>query len=115
MTRTLYLRGADEAAVLAALAAVGLEGPDDVAAWGMGHGDDRIDLIRVGVIMVPTGEVVVDAETGEDVAVMAAVPGWHANLYVADAHPRLAEIEAGLAAVTITPEAPQHRRAGMAT
>ena len=115
MTRTIYLRGADEAAVLAALAAVGLEGPDDVAAWGMGHGNDRVDLIRVGVIMAPTGEVVTDPETGEDIAVMAAVPGWHVNLYIADSHPYLAEIEAGLAAVTITPEAPQHRRAGMPT
>ena len=115
MTRTIYLRGADEAAVLAALAAVGLEGPDDVAAWGMGHGADRVDLIRAGVIMVPTGEVVVDPETGEDFAVMAPVDGWHANLYIASTHPRVAEIEAGLAAVTITPEAPQHRRAGMAT
>ena len=96
MTRTIYLRSTDEAAVMAALAAVGIEGPDDVAAWGMGHGDDRIDLIRVGVIMAP-------------------VEGWHANLYLADLHPRMAEIEAGLAAVTITPEAPQHRRAGMPT
>jgi len=115
MTRTIYLRAADEATVLAALAAVGLEWPDDVVAWGMGHGADRIDLIRVGIIMAPTGEVAVDPDTGEDVIAMAPVAGWHANLYVADDHPRLAEIEAGLAAVTITPEAPSHRRAGMAT
>jgi len=115
MTRTIYLRATDEATVLAALAAVGLEGPDDVAAWGMGHGADRIDLIRVGAIMAPTGVVVADPDTGEDVVVMAPVEGWHANLYVADSHPHMAEIEAGLAAVTITPEAPQHRRAGMVT
>ena len=115
MTRTLYLCGADEATVLAALAVVGLEGPDDVAAWGMGHGDDRIDLIRVGIIMAPTGETGFDPEVDAEFFVIGAVPGWHANLYVADTHPRLAEIEAGLAAVTITPEAPSHRRAGMAT
>jgi len=115
MTVTIYLRGADEAVVLAALVGVGLAGPSDVEAWGFGHGDDRVDLVRIGTVMWPTGETAPDPETGEDFAVMAPADGWHANLYLAAGHPQRAAIEAGLAAVTITPEGPVHRRAGMAT
>ena len=84
-----WLRGQDEAEVLAALAAAGIAaGPTDASAYD-----------PIGTIWKDTGTV--DAEGNP---VMEPLPGWHANLRLRA--PMTDHQEAGLASVLIPP--PHH-------
>ena len=84
-----WLRGQDEAEVLAALAAAGIAaGPTDASAYD-----------SIGTIWTDTGTV--DAEGNP---VMEPLPGWHANLRLRA--PMTDHQEAGLASVLIPP--PHH-------
>ena len=87
-----WLRGQDEAEVLAALAAAGITtGPADTSAY---------DPIKT--IWKDTGEIIY--ENGLPRRVMEPLPGWHANLRLRA--PMTDHQEAGLASVLIPP--PHH-------
>lgn len=87
------LRAADSAALNAALIAAGIV-------------RDNVEVIidRIGTIHEPTGEVDED-----DLPILAATEGWHANLYVAEA--LSAEQQAALPIIP-TPVEPKRIMAG---
>lgn len=89
----LRLRADDEATLATALVSLPLTS----------HG---IALDIIGTLYVETGETVTDPETGEGAALTEPLPGWHANLRIADNHPSRAEIEAALAPYVVVPVKP---------
>lgn len=97
----LYLRAADEAAMISALDAAGLIGADPET------GDQTIggDPFRIRVTVLPalyeaTGEKLTDGE-GVEYPEMAPVPGYHANVLVHPDHE--AQYRAALAGVLLDP------------
>ena len=70
----LYLKADNEAAMLTALKAAGFIADEESGA--LYHPGTAISVI--GTIYQPTGETTID--DGESVPVMAAVPGYHANV-----------------------------------
>ena len=82
----LYLRGADEVAVLEALDAAGLVGYDPETGDQFIGGDPFV--IRVTVLPTlyeATGEMI-DGVEGFEYPEMAALPGYHVNLLVHPDH-----------------------------
>ena len=96
MTMTdIYLRGADRAAIDAALVAAGLIDAEGMRAEG-------VVLSRIGAVYRATGEIDEDGAP-----IMAAVEGYHANLRLLR-DPTEDEL-AALEAVTIAPPAVPYR------
>ena len=96
----IYLKAKSEAALYEALEAAGVvtKGED---GWHVTDGH-KYALDVVGKVYKPTGEII--EQDGVESPVMAAVPGYHANLRVMDASNFDAEM---LAEVTInTPNNP---------
>jgi hypothetical protein len=92
----IYLKAKSEAALYEALEAAGVvtKGED---GWHVTDGH-KYALDVVGKVYKPTGEII--EQDGVEAPVMAAVPGYHANLRVMDASNFDAEL---LAEVTINP------------
>ena len=92
----IYLKAKSEAALYKALEAAGVvtQGEDGYSVTD-GH---KYALDVVGKVYKPTGEII--EQDGVESPVMAAVPGYHANLRVIDASNFDAEL---LAEVTINP------------
>ncbi|MAD69947.1 MAG: hypothetical protein CL538_05425 [Alcanivorax sp.] len=98
----IYLRAADEAAMIEALDAAGLIGADPETSDQIIGGDPFV--IRVTVLPTlhePTGETLTDGE-GNEYPEMAPVPGYHVNVLVHPDHE--AAYRAALADVLIDPE-----------
>lgn len=112
--KPLYLRAADEAAVMEALDAAGLVGSDPETGAQTIGGDPFV--IRVTVLPMlhePTGETLTDAE-GFEYPEMTPVPGYHVNVLVHPDHE--ASYRTALADVLLDPEpvTPQVKYAGCA-
>jgi hypothetical protein len=92
----IYLKAKSEAALYEALEAVGVvtKGED---GWHVTDGH-KYALDVVGKVYKPTSEII--EQDGVESPVMAAVPGYHANLRVMDASNFDAEL---LTEVTINP------------
>jgi hypothetical protein len=92
----IYLKAKSEVALYEALEAVGVvtKGEDGYSVTD-GH---KYALDVVGKVYKPTGEII--EQDGVESPIMAAVPGYHANLRVMDASNFDAEL---LAEVTINP------------
>jgi hypothetical protein len=92
----IYLKAKSEAALYEALEAAGVvtKGED---GWHVTDGH-KYALDVVGKVYKPTGEII--EQDGVESPIMAAVPGYHANLRVMDASNFDAEL---LAEVTINP------------
>lgn len=98
----IYLRAADETAMLTALDAAGLVGPDPETGDQVIGGDPyRIRVSVLGIFHEPTGETLVDGE-GFEYPEMAPVPGYHVNVLVHPDHE--AAYRAALADVLLDPE-----------
>jgi hypothetical protein len=91
-----YLRANTEAALYEALVAAGIVREIE-DGWHVTDGH-KYALDVVGKVYKPTGEII--EQDGVESPVMAAVPGYHANLRVMDASNFDAEL---LAEVTINP------------
>ncbi|MGV0878080.1 hypothetical protein V6767_13120 [Martelella sp. FLE1502] len=98
-----FLQFADHAAALSAFETIGVE-IDALTYHDSGLPEGLLIVKAVGaacdgVVYAPTGETETDAE-GTTIPVMAAVPGFHVNLRLADG----AELPEALAAFAVTPE-----------
>ena len=110
----LYLRAADEAAMIDALDAAGLVGADPETGDQIIGGDPlRIRVSVLGIFHEPTGETLTDGE-GFEYPEMAPVPGYHVNVLVHPDHE--AAYRSALADVLLDPEpvTPQVKYAGCA-
>lgn len=94
-TIDLNLKADNEKDMIAALVAAGFTYETESGA--VFHGDAAVDLI--GAIYKPTG--MVDEIDGQSVPVMAAVPGYHANVRT-----RSEEMANALDALRVYPETP---------
>lgn len=110
----IYLRAADEAAMMNALDAAGLIGSDPETGNQTIGGDPlHIRVTVLGVFHEPTGETLTDGE-GLEYPEMAPVPGYHANVLVHPDHE--AAYRAALADVLLDPppDTPRVKYAGCA-
>ena len=92
----LYLRAADEAEMLAALADAGLV--HDMDGEAVIAGDHRTHVAVLGVLAQGTGVMLDDGEGGQ-YEQQEIIPGWHINVRTLDT-----DVIAALAPVTIEPE-----------
>ena len=110
----LYLRTADEAAMMVALGAAGLIGADpETGDQIIGGAPHVIRLKLLPDLTEETGELVDDGE-GNEYPEMAPVPGYHVNVLVHPDHE--AQYRAALADVLINPppDTPHVKYAGCA-
>lgn len=99
--RRLYLRADDHARMMEALDAAGLTGSDPETGEPMVGGDPHIIRLKLLPNLVETtGETLTDG-AGFEYPEMAAVPGYHVNIFV---HPDYeAEYRLALSDVLIDP------------
>ncbi len=99
--RPIYLRADNEAAMMEALGAAGLVGPDpETGEQTIGGDPHAIRLKLLPDLTEETGEMLEDGEGGE-YPEMAPVPGYHVNIFV---HPDYeAEYRLALSDVLIDP------------
>lgn len=98
----VYLRAADETAMLTALDDAGLVGADpETGAKTLGGDPFRIRLTVLGVLREPTGLTLVDSE-GFEYPEMTPIPGYHVNVLVHQSEE--AHYRAALSAVLLEPE-----------
>lgn len=110
----IYLRAADEAAMMEALDAAGLVDSDPETGDQIIGGDPfKIRLTVLPALQEPTGEALSDGE-GFEYPEMTPVPGYHVNVLVHPDHE--AAYRAALADVLLDPEpeTPQVKYAGCA-
>jgi|SRR5699024_1056871 len=100
----IYLRAADEATMLSALTAAGLTDTDDENNAVIQAVSDCCQVVVLGVLSAPTGEII------DDVPQYAPVPGWHVNVITNDE-----TLPDKLASVTIKPKSPTVQWAGQTT
>lgn len=99
--KPLYLRAIDETSMLAALDAAGLVGSDPETGDQIIGGDPFVIRVKpLPNLTEPTGETLTDGE-GFEYPEMAAVPGYHVNIFVHPDHEP--EYRAALSDVLIDP------------
>jgi len=82
----IYLRAADEAAMMEALDAAGLVGADPETDEPVVGGNPHVIRLKLlPDLTEPTGETLVDGE-GNEYPEMAPVPGYHVNVFVHPDH-----------------------------
>ena len=100
--QSLYLRAADEAAMMEALDAAGLDWEDPETQEPTVGGDPHVIRLKLlPNLTEPTGETLTDGE-GFEYPEMAPVPGYHVNVLVHPDHE--AVYRDSLAEVLIDPE-----------
>lgn len=109
----LYLRAADEAAMIEALDAAGLVGTDENEQQVIGGDPFKIRVTMLPTLHEPTGETLTDGE-GFEYPEMAPVPGYHVNVLVHPDHE--AAYRTALADVLLDPppDTPHVKYAGCA-
>ncbi|MFT0137274.1 hypothetical protein ACEK07_04340 [Alcanivoracaceae bacterium MT1] len=105
--KTLRIVAQDEGALRAALLDAGAAGPDAETGEFAPRWDEETQVVVIGSLMKPTGNVLTD-EDGNEYPESAVVPGFHANILTTDE-----DLIAALASITVDPVTPLVEWAGI--